>query len=261
VFHQGRIFASRYVRLLTRDRTALAFSLLQGVAVALLIALVAPKPLDWAVKGSGPTFVLGCSAVWFGMINAVRELVKERTIWRREELAGANSSAYLASKLTVLGSLAAIQSLTTLLALGITVHLPPSSPVGPPFFSMVVTLWLANLAGMAMGLVVSAVATSSDRAMSIVPYLLITQLVLCGVLFPLGAVSPISWLMPARWAVSALGGVAGLSAAVLHQSSGLYPQTAIGMIGNWAMLVVLTVAGIAATGRILDRQAASWSVG
>ncbi len=126
---------------------------------------------------------------------------------------------------------------------------------------MVVTLWLANLAGMAMGLVVSAVAPSSDRAMSIVPYLLITQLVLCGVLFPLGAVSPISWLMPARWAVSALGGVAGLSAALLHQSSGLYPHSAIGMIGNWLVLVLLTVVGIGVTGRILDRQAASWSVG
>ena len=261
VFHQGRIFAERYVRLLTRDRTALSFSLLQGVAVALLTALVAPKPLAWALKGSGPTFVLGCSAVWFGMINAVRELVKERTIWRREELAGANAAAYLASKVAVLGALAAIQAITTLVALALTVHLPSTSPVGSPFMAMAVTLWLANLAGMAMGLVVSAVAPSSDRAMSIVPYLLITQLVLCGVLFPLGAVSPVSWLMPARWAVSALGGVAGLSAAVLHQSSGLYPQSAAGMLGNWLVLVALAVVGIVATGRILERQAASWSVG
>ncbi len=58
------------------------------------------------------------------MINAVRELVKERTIWRREELAGANAAAYLASKVTVLGSLAAIQAVTTLIALAVTIHLP-----------------------------------------------------------------------------------------------------------------------------------------
>lgn len=261
VFHQGRIFAERYVRLLSRDRTALTFSLLQGVAVALITALVAPKPLQWALQGSGPTFVLGCSAVWFGMINAVRELVKERTIWRREELAGANASAYLASKVAVLGTLAAVQALSTVVALALTIHLPNSSPVVSPPFAIVVTLWLANLAGMAMGLVVSALAPSSDRAMSIVPYLLITQLVLCGVLFPLGAVSPISWVMPARWAVSALGGVAGLSAASLHQSSGLYPHNAIGLIGNWSALLLLGCAGVAVTGRILDRQAASWSVG
>jgi hypothetical protein len=261
VFHQGLIFAERYVKVLTRDRAALAFSLLQGVAVALLTALVAPKPLVWGLKGSGPVFVFGCSAVWFGMINAVRELVKERTIWRREELGGANAAAYLASKVAVLGALAAIQAVTSLIALAITLGLPGQSPIGSPFVAMLVTLWLANLAGMAIGLVVSAVAPSSDRAMSIVPYLLITQLVLCGVLFPLGSVTPVSWLMPARWAVSALGGVAGLSAEALHQSSGLYPSSAAGMMGNWILLVVLAVAGIAMTGRMLHRQAARWSVG
>jgi hypothetical protein len=126
---------------------------------------------------------------------------------------------------------------------------------------MALTLLLANLSGMALGLLVSAMATSSDRAMSIVPYLLITQLVLCGVLFPLGAVTPLSWLIPARWAVSALGGIAGLSAAALHQSTGLYPSSAIGMLGTWLMLAVLATAGVAATGWILKRQAARWSVG
>jgi hypothetical protein len=161
----------------------------------------------------------------------------------------------------VLGTLAAVQAVSTLIALAVTLGLPHRSPIGTPFIGMVVTLFLANLAGMAMGLVVSAVAPSSDRAMSIVPYLLITQLVLCGVLFPLGAVTPVSWLMPARWAVSALGGVAGLSAKMLHQSSGLYPSSALGMLGNWFALVVLAAAGIALTGRILHRQAARWSVG
>ena len=58
---------------------------------------------------------------------------------------------------------------------------------------------------------VSAGAASADRAMSLVPYLLITQLVLCGVLFNLHGVSFISWLMPARWSVSGLGGIAGLT--------------------------------------------------
>jgi len=199
------------------------------------------------VSGNAPMFVFGCAAVWFGMINAVRELVKERTVWRREELAGANIAAYLSSKIVVLGTLAAIQSVSSLAVLDATIGIPHDSPLGPPFLGMALTLLLANLSGMALGLLVSAMATSSDRAMSIVPYLLITQLVLCGVLFPLGAVTPLSWLIPARWAVSALGGIAGLSAAALHQSTGLYPSSAIGMLGTWLMLAVLATAGVAAT--------------
>ncbi|NNN09002.1 MAG: ATP-binding cassette domain-containing protein [Acidimicrobiaceae bacterium] len=260
VFHQGAIFSERYVKILTRDRTALAFSLLQGIAVALLTALVAPKPIIWSQNGSAPMFVLGCASVWFGMINSVRELVKERTIWRREELAGANVAAYLASKLSVLGALALFQSLSAIVALDLALGLPPSSPVASPLIALVVSSWLANLCGMSLGLAVSALATSSDRAMSIVPYLLITQLVLCGVLFPLGVVTPFSWLIPARWGVSAMGGIAGLSASALHQSAGLYPSTFVGMVGTWLVLALLSAVGVAGTGRILHRQASNWSV-
>ena len=260
VMDQARIFAGRYVRLVGRDRAALAFSLLQGVAVALLTALAVPKPFSWA-QGNAPMFVFGCAAVWFGMIGAVRELVKEKPIWRREFLAGGDMPAYLASKVTVLGALAAFQALTLTVATGFTLGLPRHGPLGNSFVTIFITLWLAILSGMALGLLVSAAAASADRAMSLVPYLLITQLVLCGVLFKLGAIGFISWIMPARWSVSALGGIAGLSAARLHQTAGLYPHSAIGLLSTWLMLVLLTAAGLAITAWLLDRQGRSWSVG
>jgi len=261
VADQARIFAGRYVRLIGRDRAALAFSLLQGIAVALLTALAVPKPFNWAAGGNAPMFVFGCAAVWFGMIGAVRELVKEKTIWRREFLAGGEMPAYLASKVVVLGALAAFQALTLTAAASVTLGLPADGPLGHPVVTVFITLWLAILSGMALGLLVSAASTSADRAMSLVPYLLITQLVLCGVLFRLGAVSFISWIMPARWAVSALGGIAGLSAAQLHQTSGLYPHSTAGLVANWLMLVILCAFGIAATVWLLYREGQSWSVG
>ncbi len=260
VLGQGKIFAGRYVRLLGRDRAALAFSLLQGIAVALLTWLAVPKPFDWATS-SAPMFVFGCAAVWFGMIGAVRELVKEKVIWRREYLAGGSMPAYLASKVVVLGAMGAIQAATLTLVVWKTLGLPAGGPFGKPFVTIFLTVWLGALAGMALGLLVSAASESADRAMSLVPYLLITQLVLCGVLFPLGGVKFISYIMPARWSVSGLGGIAGLDAGVLHQTSGLYPHTAIGLVGNWVALVVLTAAGLAVAVWRLSRQGRGWSVG
>jgi ABC-type transport system involved in multi-copper enzyme maturation permease subunit len=195
------------------------------------------------------------------MISSVGELVKEKGIWRREFLAGGSLPAYLASKVGVLAALLAFQSLTLTIVLSLTLGLPASSPLASPFLSVFGTLWLAGLCGMALGLLVSATAPSADRAMSLVPYLLITQLVLCGVLFPLGAMTFASWVMPARWSVSALGGIAGLSAATLHQSSGLYPHSAIGLLSNWIMLILLSAGGIALTAWALQRQGAGWSVG
>ena len=225
--HQGSIFAERYCRLLSRDRTAIAFSLLQGVAVALLTALVAAKPMVWNLKGAAPLFVFGCSAVWFGMLNSVRELVKERTIWRREQLVGGNTAAYLTSKLGVLGALGAFQTVTSVAVLALTIGLPGSGGLIPSFVTIGITLFLANLCGMAIGLLVSSLASSTDRAMSIVPYLLISQLVLCGVLFPLRNLGFVSWFIPARWAVSALGGIAGLSGNTA-QTGGFYPHSMAG---------------------------------
>lgn len=258
---QARIFAGRYIRLIGRDRAALAFSLLQGVAVALLTALAVTKPFNWAAAGNAPMFVFGCAAVWFGMIGAVRELVKERTIWHREYLAGGDVAAYLISKVAVLAALAAFQALTLTVAADWTLGLPAHSPLGSPFLAVIVSLWLAIVSGMALGLLVSAASASADRAMSLVPYLLITQFVLCGVLFQLGAVTFVSWFMPARWSVSALGGIAGLSAAHLHQTSGLYPHSAAGLLANWLMLLVLAACGLGVTAWMLQHQGRGWSVG
>jgi len=261
VADQARIFAGRYVRLVGRDRAALAFSLLQGVAVALLTALAVPKPFSWTATGNAPMFVFGCAAVWFGMIGAVRELVKEKAIWHREFLAGGDMPAYLASKVVVLGALAAFQALSLTVVTDGTLGLPADGPLGHPFMTVFLTLWLAILSGMSLGLLVSAASASADRAMSLVPYLLITQLVLCGVLFRLGAVTFVSWIMPARWSVSALGGIAGLSAARLNQTSGLYPHSAAGLMSTWLMLVVLSACGLGVTVWLLQRQGRGWSVG
>jgi ABC transport system ATP-binding/permease protein len=260
VLGQGKIFAGRYVRLIGRDRAALAFSLLQGVAVALLTWLAVPSNFNWSTS-SAPMFVFGCAAVWFGMIGAVRELVKEKAIWRREYLAGGSMPAYLASKVAVLGAIGAIQALTLTIVVRLTLGLPGGGPFGHPLVTIFVTVWLGALAGMALGLLVSAASESADRAMSLVPYLLITQLVLCGVLFQLGSVQFISWIMPARWSVSGLGGIAGLNAQLLHQTGGLYPHSAAGLAGNWVVLVVLTGCGLAAAVWRLYRQGLGWSVG
>jgi ABC-type multidrug transport system ATPase subunit len=257
---QGAIFASRYVRLLSRDRAALAFSLLQGIAVALLTRLAVGGSVSWNLNFA-PMFVFGCAAVWFGMIGSVRELVKEKAIWRREFLAGGSMPAYLASKVAVLGVMAAFQALTLGVATWWTMGLPAGGPFGHPLVTVFITVWLGALAGMALGLMVSAGAASADRAMSLVPYLLITQLVLCGVLFNLHGLGFISWFMPARWSVSGLGGIAGLSAAALKETSGLYPHSAIGLVGNWLALLVLACCGIAAAVWRLHKQAIGWSVG
>lgn len=48
---------------------------------------------------------------FIGSTNSVRELVKERAIYERERAAGLSRSAYLVSKITVLGLITGLQGM------------------------------------------------------------------------------------------------------------------------------------------------------
>jgi len=274
-FKQGALFTRRSIRLMSRDKLALAFALLQGIVVALLAALVKPTGWDkggWATSGITYCTLLACSGVWIGVTASVREIVKERNIWRRESLIGARVSSYLASKVTILFTLAIVQSLTTVLVVAATLGLPKPDSVhfGPIFLDFVISIFIATIGGTGLGLVVSVFAPSSDRAMSMVPYLLIPQFFLSGTFFALGPLAFVSFVIPARWGSSSLGSIA-IHRCVEHGTQRVCPPPPLfdkimvstgGGVGlTWLAGFGIVAVALGITGVALHRQTKSWSVG
>lgn len=70
--------------------------------------------------------ILCVGGVLTGAANAVRELVKERTIYRRERAVGLSRSAYLMSKVVVLGVITVVQAvvLTLVALIGVPLNAP-----------------------------------------------------------------------------------------------------------------------------------------
>lgn len=70
--------------------------------------------------------ILCVGAVLTGAANAVRELVKERTIYQRERAVGLSRSAYLMSKVLVLGAITIVQAvvLTLVALIGVKLNAP-----------------------------------------------------------------------------------------------------------------------------------------
>ena len=60
--------------------------------------------------------ILVISACFAGAANAVRELVKERSIYSRERAAGLSAGAYLVSKLVILGLISGVQAIVLVAA-------------------------------------------------------------------------------------------------------------------------------------------------
>ena len=168
------------------------------------------------VPGSGGDaqkylFIMAFAAVMFGCINGAREIVKEGPIYRRERAVNLGIVPYMFSKITVLGMLCLLQSAILVLMVNAVAPLQQGIflPVGLEIY---ISLALTALAGLMLGLTVSAIAPNTDRAMSFIPIILIPQVIFSGLLFKLDGpvLQIIGGLFAARWAVAGTGSSVGL---------------------------------------------------
>jgi ABC-type multidrug transport system ATPase subunit len=220
---QFGVLFRRYLVVIAADR-AYALFLLALPLVLSAFAHVFPgdSGLSWPDAQRSPELddprqvllllVLGCAFMGYAM--SFRELVKERAIFHRERAIGLSPGAYLGSKLAVLGLLGTVQAV--LVGLLGTLNTPP--PPKPTVFGdgtteILVALVTVTVSIIALGLLVSALIANPDRGMPILVVVLILQLLLCGMLFPVHdtpGVAQASWLLPARWGFAMGASTAGL---------------------------------------------------
>ncbi|MBK9710066.1 MAG: ATP-binding cassette domain-containing protein [Kouleothrix sp.] len=215
---QLALLTRRYVELTIRDRWNLLILLLQAPIIGLMNLLLIRSDVVTGATAEGLIprlqaqsllFVLAPISVWFGVINAAREITKEQAIYRRERLSNLALLPYVFSKVMVLSILVLIQNAALLGILALKVDF--AGLMGAMFLQvpeLYISMVLASLAGMALGLIISALCTTSDQAISMVPLALVPQIVFTGLVFRLEPDSlseAISRLMISRWAVDALG--------------------------------------------------------
>ncbi|MEO8493479.1 MAG: ATP-binding cassette domain-containing protein [Planctomycetota bacterium] len=124
-------------------------------------------------------FLLCISCIWFGCNNSAKEIVKEATIYGKERDAGLRVLSYYGSKFTLLAAGSILQASLFYWLVNRFTHL------GGDAFGQWLLLSLAATTGVAMGLAISALATSEDLAATIVPMILIPQIILAGLIAPL----------------------------------------------------------------------------
>ena len=145
------------------------------------------------------TFLLAISAVWLGANNAAREIVSEAAIFKRERMFNQGILAYMLSKITVLGTFAAIQSL--LFTIIIAIKFSSNTPNLDDPLQIFLWMLFVSLAASMMGLFLSAIVSTSEKVMTIVPIALIPQIMLSGVIYKITnpLVEIISYFTLSRW--------------------------------------------------------------
>jgi len=191
---------ARMFRVKRRDVGGTLVLLSQAPILGLFMWIVFPAPDPPAM------FMLALSALWFGASGSVRELIADRTIWRREARVGLGTLPYVLSKLVVLGMLTAVQCIT--LATMCFVLLPMYGEYGYSWFLLSLVTTLTGWIGMSLGLLISASTASSEAAVGTLPLVLIPQITFSGLIVKvkeMGVVAKaLSYLMIVRYSFEAL---------------------------------------------------------
>ena len=185
----------RYFTIKTNDRVNTLLMLAQAPIIAILICLIF-KEISSAVL-----FMISISAIWLGAQNAAREIVSEGAIYKRERMYNLEIFPYILSKITVLSVVSLIQSFVFIIILFIHFN-SAIVELNEPHYLFFWMLFL-SIASTFLGLLLSSLVKTSERAMTILPLILLPQIMLAGLIAKVsnGFVEFISYLTISRWGV------------------------------------------------------------
>jgi ABC-type multidrug transport system ATPase subunit/pSer/pThr/pTyr-binding forkhead associated (FHA) protein len=198
--------------------------------------------------------VLILGASFMGLSASVQELVKERTIYERERSVGLSASAYITSKVLVLGVLVSVQTTIFVLITLASREMPDSGVVlsNPVTEVLIATLALA-LASMLLGLLISALVNSSEVTMPALVLTTMGQVVLSGAV-PIrqtGLLDVVGLPNPGYWAMNQMATTADLNtiSALSEDDQGAFWEA---VPENWR-LSLMVVVGLATAMLIATR--------
>ncbi|MFJ6526571.1 FHA domain-containing protein [Streptomyces longwoodensis] len=213
----------RYVSVIASDKGFLGLMVILPAvlgAVSLLIDSdkgLLPNPVNPNTgriipNGTATTvlLILAVGACFAGAANSVRELIKERVIYERERATGLSRSAYLMSKVFVLGMITVLQGLLVGVIGFSSREIPEKGLVlgGATLLELSVPIMALGFTSMMFGLIISSLVKTAEKTMPLLVMFAIIQVVFTGCLFTLHGsigVNEFSYLMPSRWAVAAAG--------------------------------------------------------
>lgn len=258
---QLRTLVRRYAAALSADRTFLAIM----IALPFVMGAMARALSEGGFNQESTLnvlLILCVGGVLTGAANAVRELVKERTIYRRERAVGLSRSAYLASKIVVLGAITVVQAvvLTLVALIGVPLNVPDGKGVlMPPLVEITLAVALLSFTAMMLGLLVSALVRKEEVTMPLLVLLAIVQVVFCGALLTVRGtpvLEQLAWLVPSRWAFAAMGATVDIGTVSPSDKTAdpLMDHTAAAWLFDMGMLVVLCLVIGLVVARLLRRH-------
>lgn len=216
-----------------------------AAAISLIITSVVgdemfTKPGD-TVSGC---FSMVSACIWIGIFNSIQVVCKERDIIKREHRSGMHISSYIISRALYEMIVCFAQAIIMLIIFMGILDFPKKGPVtGNIYVDTFVSFFIVLFCADFLGIAVSSIVKLTTTAMTVMPFLLIIQLVFSGVLFKLKNTSEmIAKFTVSKWGMEALGSVVNRS-GILIGDEYLYESGHV--VGAWFVLIGFSILYIA----------------
>ena len=184
---QIRIYLKKFLRMFVYQSDWKVLPI--GAVIAALVTFVVGANMFVTQEGTTTgTFALACVCIWNGFFNSIQVVCRERDIVKRDHRSGMEVSSYIIAHMLYQLLLCFLQPLITLLICVIAgIKIPGAGVVTPwGIVDVGITILLVTYTADIMALMVSCIVRSTTTAMTVMPFLLIYQLIFSGSFFELG---------------------------------------------------------------------------
>lgn len=209
--HQGRvpqisIYLGKFLRMFVYQNDWKVLPM--AAVIASLLAMVVRSSFFLTMEGTlTGAFALTCVAIWNGCFNSIQVVCRERDVIKREHRAGMHISSYVIAHLIYQAILCLLQTAITMYVFRVLDIQFPKKALFTPWMivDIGITVFLITFAADALSLWISSLSRNTTTAMTVMPFILIFQLVFSGSMLDLPAWSrPISNATISRYGLTAL---------------------------------------------------------
>lgn len=205
---QTSVYFKKITRIALREK-AWKFVVFAAIIAVIVATVVSEDMFDSFESTKSGFFTLASACIWLGIFNSIQSICKEHDIIRSEYRQGMKLSSYICANILWQAVLCLVQSLLiygVCIAFGFFKNSPADGAMMPAMIEYFITLFLLTFGSSVMGIMVSSISGNPTTAMTIMPFVLILQLIMSGVLFELSGFSEtVANITFSKWGMSAFG--------------------------------------------------------
>lgn len=151
-------------------------------------------------------FAMICGCIWTGLFNSIQTVCRERAIIKREYRTGLHISSYVAAHMVFELVQCLVEAIILVAVFDLFRDFPEKGVVLDwIWLELLISFTLITFCADCLGLLVSCIVKTENAAMTVMPFILIIQLVMCGFMFVLpDYAEPIKEVTISKWGLSAI---------------------------------------------------------